>query len=314
MFKALVLLLVTLGLSHGALNDFSLDMDNVTLTISDDVAATEAINFVYTYTGPTDANLTAEFKIYDTDCVNLKADNANTQSYAIYQHNIDLTGTPDKIDIDVGINFATLTASDAYSSTGASTADITFCGRLELYYGDDNTVNKVFVNYHETNVEAQLTLTGTEGFNLDGITYNIVEADEAEDLTNEVQIDYPVNVFKCDANGNVDSSPTTTVNQASPVYVCVNYDGTDEVYVSAIQQFQYWTTDTDGSNPTAAVEGVSDGALQDLATDVNCDAVAELCIIGFIVDGSKFAQGVTTKLAISGVAVIEVSLFLVLEH
>lgn len=307
MFKAFVFWLATMGLSHGALNDFSLSVDDVTMTISDTVAATEAINLIYTYPGPTDTNLTAEFKIFDTDCLNLKADDTNSQGFAIYKTNIDLTGTSGKIDVDVGMNLATLSTSSAYSSTGTSTADITLCGRLELYYGDGTSVNKVFVNYHETNVAAQLTLTGTDGFNLDGITYNVVEADEAEDLTNAVQIDYPVTVWKCDVNGAVDTS-VTTVNQATPVYICVDYKGADAVHVSAIQQFQYWSTDTDGSNPTAAIVGVSGGELQDLATDVNCDSVAEVCIIGFIVDGSKFADSVTTKLAISGVAVIEVGL------
>ena len=310
MFKSFALLFAAFGVARAALPDFIPTLNDVTFDLSDSTASTEAVKFMYSYTGPTDAQVSMEFKIYSTDCTTLYASDNNAEGFAIYKNALNMDGTAQTVDVDVALNLATIEASLAWTDVSATTAAIAFCGRLEMYYGDGISYTKVLVNYHETNVAAQLTLTEDGGFNLDSLTYDLVEADETEDLTNAVQVDYDVSVWKCDAAGAPDAT-LTTVNQGVPIHVCVNYQGSaPDVFVESIYEFKYWSVQAvDGLVPTTEIISVAAGTNNDLATQIDCNAVAELCIISFLVDGSKFLnQAQAMKLQISGLAVIAVRL------
>jgi hypothetical protein len=317
MLKVLALLFVSLSATRALPQDFTVSLSSLTVALDDNTPTSEAIKFAYSYLGPTtdeDGMVSMEYAIYEGGCGTIYADDANTQNAALYRNLIDQNGANNTVDVNVEIDLATIEAATGIWQQASNTyAELHFCGRLEIYFGD-NSANapKTFVNYHETDVEAQITLTEAGGMHVDNVIWDLVERAEDSNLDNAVQVDYPVVVFKCDENAIADPTADTAVNQGDEINLCVKYAGSvDKVYVESIDKFSYWSVlKSDGLSPTTPELVWENGNAKNLVIDVTCNQELGVCRINFLVDASLFidAPAAAMQLQVNGLAVIAVSI------
>mmetsp|Transcript_8795 Transcript_8795/g.16855 ORF Transcript_8795/g.16855 Transcript_8795/m.16855 type:complete len:424 (+) Transcript_8795:114-1385(+) len=310
--KAIGTLLLLSGVCQAqTLPDFELSLSSLDSQLKESLSD-DAFTFTYNYTGPTDANLEVLFKLYDADCVTELSGSAlsekATGSPAVDDLNDEITGI---VSVDLSTIVGDATWGDN-ADADATTFSITYCARLELYYGDDTAgQTKTFVNYHETNVVAAVTMTEASGFELINVEYDLVE-DLIDDKESEtIQVDYTLEVSKCDAAGTITAGPVTTIiNQGEPIYLCVGYSGVDDVYVQDIWDFEYYAVDKDDgvTNESAHHTPVVAGVKQNLVTNIDCATKADFCIVGFYVDGTLFDGNAedddTRTVKITGTALI----------
>jgi hypothetical protein len=300
--------------------NWTIALENVTVDLSEDVDRSEAVKFNYHYFGVMageNANVTYQFKIYEFGCDDLYADDTNTQSKFIYRTD-DLAGWyvedsgEDDLTVKVELDLAGLAGDSLVWTQGDTTATLFFCGRLEVYYGDDEGGrNKTFVNFHETDVNATIDLLEDGGFDVQEVHFNMIQEDESTDYNKDVEVDYELDVFHCDPDTHVlveNPGDNTTVRQGDTVSICVKVvEGTDaNVFVEDIHAFTYKSTDENGENVADIVNAITAGTINNLLTDVNCAVVAGVCRIKFIPAASLFADASDQKkdLEVSGDALI----------
>ena len=320
MLKVLALLFVSLSATRALVNDFTVGLTTLTIALDESVPTSQAIKFAYSYLGPStgeNAMVSMEYAIYEGGCDTIYADDTNTQAAALYKTLITQNGVADTIDVDVAIDLAKIEGAAAVTagiwtqSTGTS-ATLDFCGRLEIYFGDNSLNNaKIFVNYHETDVQAQITLTEDGGMHVDAVIWDLVAREETQETVNPVEVEYPVAVYKCDASGVLDATADTLVEQGQEINLCVAYQGaTPSVFVESIDAFSYWSDlKADGSLDTSATVAWEAGIAKNLVIEVDCAQIAGVCRINFLVDASYFVESTDAnmKLQVTGLAVIAVS-------
>lgn len=301
----LTLALLALGspFSKAAIFNWTIDLQEVTVDLNNDVASTEAVQFDYHYFGvfpEEDGNVTLEFHVYESGCDTLYAsDGQNTaDSKRVFRQSF-LQNDPLENDLTVNVNLDLeniAAATEVWSQdAGATEAVLFFCGRLEVYYGDDQDGrNKTFVNFHETDMNATIDLLEGGGFDVTDVNFNLVQDIEDQEFDKIATVNYEMDVFLCNEDTHVAlANANTTVTQGDPVVFCVSVDSSvteTKVYVDSIHDFRYWSTNVNDGNIQDTVIAVSNGEINNLLTDIDCTVRQGICRVKFIVDAALFAD------------------------
>ena len=109
--------------------------------------------FVYQYTGTVSDTKYLEPTLFQYDC------SSPADVPGVLQAHESVDADAHEYIVDVEVSLADLTESVHYVQTSASTADITFCVRVDYEYQKEKDVTKESINFRENKVTIHLTMT-----------------------------------------------------------------------------------------------------------------------------------------------------------